>query len=92
MEIEFQHSQNSQEAYDKVKSMVTPELLEKYGVKADFEYQDDQKVIVGKGKGFDLKVQFTEKSLKLDLNLALLLRPFKSKVLASLERKISKVI
>jgi hypothetical protein len=92
LKFDYQHSENPDIAYDAVKESVTPETIEKFKVKADLNYKDGDKEIVAKGSGFELNIKFLDDGAHLTLNLSLIFKAFKPKILESLEKKLSKII
>lgn len=92
IKIDYKQVENKDQAFDAFKENVTPEAIEKYQVKADFDYRKDQNKIQAKGKGFDFTVEFKEDHAALDLNLSFLLKPLKGKILDSLERQITRIL
>ncbi len=94
MDISYSYKKvgSKDEAYEKVKSEITPEYVEKFKVKADIDYNDSDKTIKAKGKGFGLDIIFKEDKVELGLDLSFLLKPLKSKILESFERKIEKLL
>lgn len=91
MRIDYVKSSNKEEAFKSVKAGITPELLEKFQVKADISDNGTDR-IDATGKGFDFKVDFLNDHILLDLNLSFMLKPFKSKILGYLEKEVKKII
>jgi hypothetical protein len=92
LKIDYVKMSNKDEAYTKVKEFITPDLIAKFNVKAEFDYNEADKKIKAKGKGFDFALDFQEDHVNLDLKLSLLLKPLKGKVLDALERQVNKII
>jgi hypothetical protein len=92
MLVNYDKSQDKDEAFTNVKGLVTPQLMEKFQVKAQVDYNESDKVITAKGKGFELVCHFNDSACELDLKLSLMLKPFKNKVLEGLSRQVKKVI
>jgi hypothetical protein len=92
MEVNYAKSENKTQAFESVKGAITPELMAKFQVKADVNYNENDGVIVASGKGFELTCKFFEDKVSLDLNLSLMLRPFKNKVLDSIKRQVERVV
>lgn len=90
LSVDYEKVDNKDEAYAKVKEAITPELLEKFQVKAKLDYKDDE--ILASGKGFDLCMSFTESSCDIKVTLSFLLKPLKGKVLSSIEKQLKRVI
>lgn len=92
LKFSYTNTDNADSAYEVVKTNITPETIEKFKVKAEFEYIDSSKHIVAKGSGFELNIQFLDDGAHLTLKLSMLFKAFKPKILESLENKLSKII
>lgn len=92
VKVSYQHCETKEQAYDEVIKQITPELLAKYNVPVDFDYAAKESRISAIGKGFKLHVFFYEDHLTLDLQMSLLLRPFRKQILQSLEKQLGKVV
>ncbi len=90
VKIDYKNVTNSDEAYAKVKTLITPEYIEKFQVKADVKYDDAKKLVTAKGSGFTLTLCFEPKACDVDLDLSFLLKPLKSKILEKIEGQIKK--
>lgn len=88
--VDYKETDNKNDAYIAVKKAVTPELLAKFKVTAKIEYMDD--LIVAKGKGFKLEMEFDDNSCFVKLDLSFLLKPLKSKVLEGIEKQLKRVV
>lgn len=92
LKIDYRQMTNSDEAFAKVKEIITPEYIQKFQVKADISYDDVKKTVMAKGSGFKLDLCFLEDHCDVDLDLSFLLRPLKSKILEAIEGQIKKNI
>ncbi len=90
LKIDYKQLANADEAYAKVKTLITPAYIEKFQVKADVKYDDAKKLVTAKGSGFTLTLCFLEKACDVDLDLSFLLKPLKSKILGKIEGQITK--
>lgn len=90
VKIDYKQMTNSDEAYVKVKTLITPEYVEKFQVKADVVYDDVKKIVTAKGSGFTLILCFLPSHCDVDLDLSFLLRPLKGKILEKIEGQIRK--
>lgn len=88
--VNYDKTNGKEEAYKAVKEAITPELLEKFQVKATLDYRDNE--ILANGKGFDLLMAFDENSCDVKVTLSFLLKPLKGKVLSSIEKQLKRVI
>ena len=77
--------------YEKAKKII-PEVISKFGVKADVKNDDPHTSLSAKGSGFEAKIEFKEKEAVVKLDLGLLLKPFKTKILETIEKQIKKVV
>ena len=90
--LNYNKCMDSKQAYEKAKQSITAETIEKFKVKADVSYEDDNQQFKAKGKGFDLCANFGETKVDIELNLSFLLKPVGNKVKAILEKEFTKVI
>jgi hypothetical protein len=90
LKIDYKQVTNADEAYKKVKELITPEYIAKFQVKADIAYNDAAKTVTAKGSGFKLDLCFLEQHCDLDLDLSFLLKPLKGKILEKIEGQIKK--
>jgi hypothetical protein len=77
--------------YDQAKQLI-PQVLEKFGVSADVKTDDATSTIMAKGKGFDAHIAFHETEAHIKLDVGFLLKPFKGKILETIEKQIKKVV
>ncbi len=82
---------NKQVAYDAAKKLI-PDVIQKFGVKADVNCKDADTCIVAKGTGFSAEIAFTESEATVKLDLGFLLKPLKGKILETIEKQIKKVV
>lgn len=92
LKISYKNVTNRDEAYLKVKTLITPDYIQKFQVKADLKYDDDKKIVTATGSGFTLNMHFLDTCCDVDIELSLILRALKSKILAKIEDQISKNI
>ncbi len=92
VKIDYTTSTSAQEAYDKVKSAITPEYAQKFQVKADVVYDDENKIIKSTGPGFTLTLSFHGNHCNANLDLSIILRALKSKIMAKVEEQVRKNI
>ena len=90
IKIDYKQTTNSDEAYAKVKTVITPEYVEKFQVKADVKYDDAKKIVTAKGSGFTLTLCFQPDHCDVDLDLSFLLKPLKNKILEKIEGQIKR--
>ncbi len=92
LSVKYQQASGPEEAYNLAKAQITPEYVAKFNIPADISYQPDNGVIEAVGRGFSLSLKFTEAEVQVSLNLTLLLRPVRGRVLEAIERKLRKHI
>ena len=92
VKIDYVQTQTSDEAYGRAKESITAEKIEKYQVKADLDYQDSNKVIVAKGKGFTLTASFQDAHMDLDLNLSMFLKPLRGRIEGSIAKEFKRIL
>lgn len=90
--IQYDKTSNKEEAYEAVKKAITPETIAKFKVSADLNYKDADKKILAKGKGFELKIDFMDDQLSIDLSLSFMLKPFKTKIIEGLEKQLVRIV
>lgn len=93
MEIKIPYSNitDKKKGYDEAKKRI-PEVIEKFGVKADVKTDDANSTFSAKGSGFEAKIQFTDTEAVVNVDLGFLLKPFKGKILETIEKQIKKVV
>ena len=89
MVISYNKFQNAEIAYQKISEIITEDYIANFKLNTTVEYDDKTFQIKGSGKGFDLTLKFLEEGCEVHLNLSLLLRPLKSKVLSKIEKELS---
>lgn len=90
--VPYKKASSKEEAYETVKSAITPETIEKFKVNANLDYRDAEKKISAKGKGFDLDIDFLDDGVELELSLSFMLKPFKTKILEGLEKQLVRLV
>ena len=71
---------------------VIPEVIAKFGVKADVKTDDSTTTLSAKGTGFEAKIEFKETEALVKVDLGFLLKPLKGKILETIEKQIKKVV
>ncbi len=92
LKLDYKKAKSKEEAYKKIKKEITPKLLAKYNVDADIIYDDENCSIRAKGDSFSFDLDCYDDGIRGDLSLGFLLRPFKGKVLESLEKKLKRIV
>jgi len=81
---------NGDEAFLKIKSLITPEYIQKFQVKATISYDETKKIIKATGSGFTLTLSFFNTYCEIDIELSLLLRALKTTILTKIQDQITK--
>ena len=89
----YQNSSSGDDAFSlAMKALDRAEKENVFPVKVDFWFNDQDRKISGKGKGFEISLEFNESALDIFLDLSFFLRPAKKKILSSIENELSKYI
>lgn len=91
LKIPYQNLTDKNAAYKLALDLI-PQVIAKFGVKAEVEKDDADCLMKAKGSGFEAKIHFLEKEAQVSVSLGLLLKPFKSKILETIEHQIKKVV
>lgn len=93
MELKVPYAQitDKKQGYDQAKKLI-PEVISKFGVNADVKLDDANTSLTAKGSGFDAKIEFRETEAVVNVDLGFLLKPFKGKILDTIEKQIKKVV
>lgn len=92
VEVEYTKVSNSDEAWEAVKGAITPQMMERFKVKAKIDYKEADKSIKAKGKGFELNIDLLDDKATAGLTLSLLLKPLKGKILEGIEKQLKRVV
>jgi hypothetical protein len=92
LKVNYEKVTSKSEAYTAVKGHITPELIEKFKVKAKVDYQESKSKIVAIGKGFELNISLLDDCAEATIKLSLLLRPLKGKILDGIEKQLKRVV
>jgi hypothetical protein len=88
--IDYKKTKSQDEAFQKVKALITPDYLSKFHVKVDLTFDEIKRYAVATGQGFKLTMKFFDAHCEVDLDLSLLLRPLKTTILGKIEHQIEK--
>lgn len=92
MKIPYSKVQSSEEAFSKVKELITPEYVKKFGIKSELTYDEAGKKIISKGKGFTLTVSFHEDACECDLDLSFMMKAFAGPVMKKIEAEVKQYL
>ncbi len=90
--IPYQRVQNGEEAYRAAKEEITPEYIAHLNFPVTIDYRPEEKLICASGKGVTLALQFGRRETRVTLELGLLYRPFRQKVLRAIEDKLKQAL
>jgi hypothetical protein len=91
LKVPYSHITDRRLGYEQAKKLI-PEVIAKFGVSADVKNDDANSCLTAKGSGFEAKIQFNEKEALVSVDLGFLLKPFKRKILDTIEKQIKKVV
>lgn len=91
LKVPYVQITDKKQGYDQAKKII-PEVIAKFGVSADVKNDDENTCLSAKGSGFEAKIEFNEGEAIVKLDLGFLLKPFKNKILETIERQIKKVV
>ena len=93
MELKVPYSQitDKKQGYDQAKKLI-PEVIAKFGVSADVVNDDAATTLKAKGSGFEAKIEFRDAEAVVSVDLGFMLKPFKGKILETIEKQIKKVV
>jgi hypothetical protein len=92
MRINYEKVTTKEEAYAKAKEAITPELIDRFKVKADVNYDDANSTVSANGKGFKLDIIFHEKECEIGLDLSFMLKPIRGKILEGIEKQVKRIV
>jgi len=91
IEMSRSHSLGTAEASRRVRLLVDDFAEQRKELIDTIEWSQDGSSALAKGKGFSAKFAVDDASAKIEVDLSLMLRPFKKKVRARLESKMGEV-
>ena len=93
MELKVPYVQltDKKKGYEEAKRLI-PEVISKFGVNADVQNDDANTTLSAKGSGFSAKIEFADTEVIVNVDLGFLLKPFKGKILDTIEKQIKKVV
>lgn len=93
MELKVPYAQITDKklGYEQAKKLI-PEVISKFGVSADVKNDDANTTLSAKGSGFEARIEFRETEAVVSVDLGFLLKPFKGKILETIEKQIKKVV
>lgn len=91
LKVPYSNITDKKQGYEAAKKLI-PEVIQKFGVKAETKLDDATSTINAKGTGFTANIHFTETEAHVSVDLGFLLKPLKGKILETIERQIKKVV
>jgi hypothetical protein len=92
LRIPYKNFTDAKSAYQQVQKILKSQGLDGLPLKPELEFDDALKIVYAKGSGFKMRAEFCEEELVIDLELGLLFRAFKDKVLKTIESKLKNVV
>lgn len=90
LKLNYINVKSANEAYEKIKPLLTSDYLSKLKVKANLVHDDQARTIKAEGKGFSLLAIFGDEKLELKLDLSLMLKALKGVILSKLENELKR--
>lgn len=91
LKVPYSKITDKKEGFEAAKKLI-PDVIAKFGVKADVKSDDVTNTLNAKGTGFDAKIEFTDTEALVKVDLNFLLKPLKGKILETIEKQIKKVV
>jgi hypothetical protein len=93
MELKVPYSQitDKKQGFEAAKKII-PEVIAKFGVTAEVKADEANSIVNAKGSGFEAKIEFRETEAVVNVDLGFLLKPFKGKIMDTIEKQIKKVV
>ncbi len=91
IKVPYANITDKKQGYEAAKKLI-PEVIAKFNVSADVKNDDSATMLTAKGTGFEAKIQFNETEAVVSVDLGFLLKPFKGKILETIEKQIKKVV
>lgn len=88
--VNYNQAKDKDDAFARAKARITPEYVAKFQVKADIDYDESAGKMTAKGKGFTLTLNFDDSSVGVNLDVSLLLRPLKGKIVDKIKRELER--
>ena len=91
LKVPYSNITDKKVGFDAAKKLI-PDVIAKFGVKADTKIDDATNTINAKGSGFSANIVFTESEAQVKLDLNFLLKPLRGKILETIEKQLKKVV
>ena len=91
LKVPYSNITDKKQGFDAAKKLI-PDVIAKFGVKADTNINEATSTIDAKGTGFSAMIQFTDTEALVRVDLNFLLKPLKGKILETIERQLKKVV
>jgi hypothetical protein len=91
LKVPYAQITDKKQGYEQAKKVI-PEVIAKFGVKADVKTDDSTTTLSAKGTGFEAKIEFKDTEALVKVDLGFLLKPLKGKILETIEKQIKKVV
>lgn len=91
LKVPYSSITDKKQGFESAKKLI-PDVIAKFGVKADTTFDEATNTIAAKGMGFNANIHFTETEAVVKVDLNFLLKPLKAKILETIERQLKKVV
>ena len=88
--VNYNQAKDKEDAFARAKARITPEYVAKFQVRAEIDYNENNGIMTAKGKGFTLTLDFGPSSVGVKLDVSLLLRPLKGKIVDKIKRELER--
>ncbi len=91
LKVPYASITDKKQGFEAAKKLI-PDVIAKFGVKADTKMDDATNTIAAKGTGFSANIQFNDTEAVVSVDLNFLLKPLKGKILETIEKQLKKVV
>jgi len=91
LKVPYTNITDKKQGFDSAKKLI-PDVIAKFGVKAETIIDEATNTIAAKGTGFSANIHFTETEAVVKVDLNFFLKPLKGKILETIERQLKKVV
>jgi len=92
--VYYNKAANAQEGFSLASEFLkSSHAKSKFPVEIDFSFIDGASPqVIGKGKGFEVRLSFFDQQVSIDIELKLMLRPLKGRIIDTLSDEIKRVL
>ena len=92
LEIPYKNVTNKEDAFKKLQGLLHPDTFAQYGLKCDVNSNENSCRADASGKGFDVDLECLDDKAVFKISLSFMLKPFKNKILDTIERKAKSLL